>query len=232
MRVPYLSTRSGAGKPWTRECNLRFDCRSIADDGTFEGYASVFGVLETSYGTQFAPGAFSASLAASKSAGTMPKMLWQHDWTQPIGVYTEMSEDKRGLLVQGQLILSVPQAKAAYDLLKARAIDGLSVGFVINSYEYDATDDVMTITEADLWEVSIVTFAANPEARVGNVRNAENIRTERDFERFLREEGGFSNNRAKAIASRGFRAADAHRDDGALDSGILEDLEALRRTFS
>lgn len=231
MRKHHLATRSSGGKPWTRECNLRFDCRSIAEDGTFEGYASVFGVLEASYGTQFAAGAFAASLKTRQSEGSMPKMLWQHDWTQPIGVYTAMSEDSHGLMVRGQLILSVPQAKAAYDLLKAGAIDGLSVGFVIKAYDYDVETDIMTITEVDLWEVSIVTFAANPQARVGTVRSIESIRTCGEFESFLREQG-FSGCHARAIATHGFRPADPLPDDAQVEAGIAADLEALRQAFA
>lgn len=198
-RVP--ETRDPAGKPWRSEVDMRFECRNLTEDGTFEGYGSVFNVIEESYGTRFAPGAFTASLAAHKKSGTTPKLLWQHDPTLPIGVYTSMSEDSRGLVVKGKLVRSVPQAQIAYDLLQAGALDGLSVGFVTQSSDMDPQTGIRTITQADLWEVSIVTFAANPAARVDNVRAADRIRTERDLERFLRDEGGFSNSRAKAIAS-------------------------------
>ncbi|MBS1035385.1 HK97 family phage prohead protease [Gluconobacter cerinus] len=225
--------RSPSVKPWSDELDVRFECRNLTEDGSFEGYGSVFNVIEESYGTRFAPGAFGASLTARKKSGDMPKLLWQHDSAQPIGVYTSISEDQRGLVVKGKLIRSVPQAQIAYDLLTAGAIDGLSVGFVTQASEFDPLTGIRTITEADLWEVSIVTFAANPAARVDNVRAADRIHTERDLERFLREEGGFSNSRAKAIASRGFRSVVSSRDEDDGDLTALADsLRALQTTLS
>jgi uncharacterized protein len=226
-----LELRDSAAKPWRNEIDVRFECRNLMEDGTFEGYGSVFNVLD-SYGTKFAPGAFSASLAAHKRAGTMPKLLWQHDPSQPIGVYSSMSEDSRGLVVKGKFVRSVRQGQEAYDLLQAGALDGLSVGFMTQTYDTDPQTGVRTITGADLWEVSIVTFAANPAAKVDNVRAADRIRTERDLERFLRDEGGFSNARAKAIASRGFKAGpDPREEDGSL-SDLMASLRATQQALS
>ena len=59
----------------------------------------------------------------------MPKLLWQHDQTRPIGIWHEIYEDEYGLFVKGQLLLELHQAKEAYALLKAGVIDGLSIGF-------------------------------------------------------------------------------------------------------
>ena len=60
-------------------------------------------------------------------AGTLPKMLWQHDQTQPVGAWSEVVEDDTGLRCAGSLILDVAKAQEAYALLKAGAIDGLSM---------------------------------------------------------------------------------------------------------
>src|SRR2546426_564387 len=64
-----------------------------------------------------------------KAAGPMPAMLWQHDADEPIGVWTEMAEDAKGLRVKGQLCLDTARGKEAYALLKMGALNGLSIGF-------------------------------------------------------------------------------------------------------
>ena len=89
-----------------------FEIKAVGDDGTFSGYGSVFGVRD-SYGDVVEPGAFKDSLAAWGSKGKLPKMLWQHRSEQPIGVWTKMSEDSKGLAVEGKLILDVQQAREA-----------------------------------------------------------------------------------------------------------------------
>lgn len=86
------------------------DLRAIGEDGTIEGYGSVFGVQD-SYGDVVAHGAFKASLAAHKAGGTMPAMLWQHDSAVPIGVWTDMSEDDKGLKIKGRLSLRLRRAE-------------------------------------------------------------------------------------------------------------------------
>jgi HK97 family phage prohead protease len=59
---------------------------TVADDGTFEGYGSVFGVVD-SYNEVVAPGAFTESLAELAAKGRTVPVLWQHRQDQPIGVY-------------------------------------------------------------------------------------------------------------------------------------------------
>ncbi|RZI79502.1 MAG: HK97 family phage prohead protease, partial [Rubrivivax sp.] len=81
-----------------------FEVKAVNDDGTFEGYGSVFGVVD-SYKEIVAQGAFSESLAALKAQSRMPALLWQHRSGEPIGVYTEMLEDHIGLHVKGRLAL-------------------------------------------------------------------------------------------------------------------------------
>ncbi|WP_294636619.1 HK97 family phage prohead protease [uncultured Aquabacterium sp.] len=140
-----------------------------AEDGTVEGYGSVFGVRD-SYDDVIAKGAFSGSIAEHKAAGTMPAMLWQHDAEKPIGVWTEMSEDANGLRVKGRLALDTTLGKEAHALLKMGALNGLSIGFMSKQWAYDRETEVRTLTEIDLWEVSLVTFPANEKARVTNVK--------------------------------------------------------------
>ena len=160
---------------------------SIHEDGTFEGYGSVFDVLDT-YGDIVRPGAYAASLARHKADGTRPKLLWQHLQEEPIGIWDEMVEDDVGLFCKGRLLLDIPRAREAHLLMKAGAIDGLSIGFQAVAAEFVAADgagyrdmlpitsvsggQVRAVTEIDLWEVSIVTFASNPVSQVTAVRRS------------------------------------------------------------
>jgi HK97 family phage prohead protease len=225
-----LEIRDGFSPRKTLDFGL--EIKEVAADGTFAGYGSVFGVLDT-YSDRVAPGAFKSTLAEHRAAGTMPALLWQHDQRQPIGVYTAMREDERGLHVEGKLALKTRQGAEAHELLQMKAISGLSIGFVTVKSERDDKSGVRTVKQADLWEVSLVTFPANGAARVANVRAAERMKRPQDFEAFLRDEGGFSHSRARAIASVGFKAAMDLRDEetgGASD--LMDSLRALQRSLS
>ena len=70
--------------------------------GLIDGYASVFDGIDT-YGDTILRGAFSASLLEHKRAGTAPAMLWAHKQDAPIGRWTELQEDSRGLRVGGSV---------------------------------------------------------------------------------------------------------------------------------
>lgn len=177
----------------------------VGADGTFTGYASIWGEID-SYNEVVAKGAFTASLKDYAKRGKMPNMLWQHRSDKPIGVWLTMVEDAKGLKVTGRLALDIEQGAEAYALLKLGAIDGLSIGYVATKWEEDTKTNVVTLTEINLWEVSLVTFPAGPSARVDGVKNAlehGKLPSLKDFEAFLRDEAGFSKTQAAAIAGKG-----------------------------
>jgi uncharacterized protein len=193
-----------------------FEIKAIAEDGSFSGYGAVFGNVD-SWGDIIAPGAFAKSLAAHAAKGRMPALLWQHDSDHPIGVWVSMREDAKGLYVEGKLLIAdVAKAQEAHALLKAGAISGMSIGFVSTVTEWDDNKDIRTLKEIDLWEVSLVTFPANDEARVVDVKGVENLSTARELERYLREEGGLSGSCAKAFMAKARaayqREAGEHKD--------------------
>lgn len=95
-------------------------------DSHFTGYASVFGVPDLGRDVVM-PGAFSASLARRGAAGV--RMLWQHDPTEPIGLWLSLAEDHRGLRVEGKLNPAVQRAREVEALIREGALDGLSIGF-------------------------------------------------------------------------------------------------------
>jgi len=170
-------------------------------EGVIEGYGSVFGNVD-SYGDIVVAGAFAETL----KAGRAPAMLWQHNPDEPIGVWTEVREDKRGLVVKGQLALGTQRGREALELIRMGALSGLSIGFSTVRSSFDEQSGIRSLLELDLWEVSPVTFPANEAARITSAKSAENIKTVRDFERALRDELGFSRGAATAIALHGFKA--------------------------
>lgn len=137
--------------------------------GVVEGYASLFGVADSG-GDVVMPGAFSRSLAKRGAAGV--KMLWQHRPSEPIGVWTSIVEDARGLKVAGRLDLSVARAREALSLLRGGAVDGLSIGFRTQRAATDRTTGLRRLYEVDLWEISIVTFPMLSQARIDAVKRA------------------------------------------------------------
>ncbi len=141
--------------------------KQLSDSGCFSGYASVFGVIDRD-GEIVARGAFSGSLKRADDV----KMLWQHDPAQPIGLFEHIAENDHGLFVRGRLLTDVARAREAHALMRAGAIDGLSIGFRVREEERDAASGVRIIRKADLWEISLVTFPANPEARIQSFKSS------------------------------------------------------------
>jgi len=198
-----------------------------AEDGTFEGYASVFGVVDQGYDV-VERGAFVKSLARRK-----PKMLWQHEMDKPIGVWDEVREDERGLYVKGRLLTDVAKGREALALLKAGALDSMSIGYrTVESTMEPGERMIRKLLEVDLFEISIVTFPMLPDAKVTGVKS---ITTERDFEQFLRD-AGYSKSEATAITLHGFKGLTKRRDAGEekADEGLstlLSKLTTLKDKF-
>ncbi len=132
----------------------------IGEDARIAGYASLFNARDQG-GDRVEKGAFTASLARFRSV----KMLWQHDPAKPIGVWDAIREDGQGLFVKGRLLTDVQAGREALVLLKAGAIDGLSIGYrALRSEKAERGGRILH--EIELWEVSLVTFPMLREARV------------------------------------------------------------------
>lgn len=202
-----------------------FTLKAIGEDGTFSGYGSVFGVVDHDDDI-IVKGAFAKSLAAHKLQGTRPVMAWQHDTRQIPGVWEEFTEDDYGLFLKGRLLKDdVALGREAYALLKAGAISGLSVGMRTVVDEYDRATSIRTIKEAELWEVSLVTFPANDLARVESVKSISDVT---GLERFLRDAGGISRKDAREVIH---RVKSSLRDAGNQDelaSIIEQNIQTLR----
>jgi HK97 family phage prohead protease len=99
-------------------------------------------------------------------------MLFQHDPSEPIGVWLDLHEDSRGLYARGRLIPEVVRARELLALLKAGTADGLSIGFRTVKGRLDPKTRIRKLEAIDLWEISIVTFPLLPGARVRAVKQA------------------------------------------------------------
>ena len=187
---------------------ISFEIKAIADDGTFSGYCSVFDV-EDSYGDVVKKGAFADSIKAWMDKGKMPPILWQHNRSEVIGVWTKLTEDDHGLYGEGRLLVKdVARAREAMALMKAGAIDGLSIGYQVKKWSFNEDDSVLELLVIDLKEVSIVTFPANEDSLIDSIKSTlekGEMPTLPEFEKFLRDAGGFSKSQATAIAGHGLR---------------------------
>lgn len=203
-----------------KKISMGFEAKLLDEKGTFEGYAAVFDNVDHG-GDKIKRGAFKASL---KRSSNPPPLLWQHDSTQPIGKWTELREDEKGLIGMGQLFVDeIAKAREAFKLVKERVVSGLSIGYRVRESEYDK-GGVRVLKDLDLLEISLVTFPMNDQARV------QAVKTIRDFEAFLRDAGGFSKEEAKRIAARGFRADTGRDASGAAD--LVKEIESLSTQIS
>lgn len=196
-------------------------------DGAFEGYASVFGIVDQGLDV-VERGAFAKSLGSGRKV----KMLWQHDKTKIIGVIDELREDERGLFFKARLLKGIKLAEEAMVMMRAGAIDGVSIGYKTIEAVPEGGGRIRKLMEVDLFEISLVTFAMNEAAKVTDVKS---LSTEREFEAFLRD-AGYSRKEATAIALHGFKGLTGLRDAGSDDGdegakALLQSLEKLKGAF-
>ncbi len=194
---------------------LKFTALDLTDadtSGVFEGYASLFNREDLARDV-IAAGAFRQSLSERGAAGV--RMLYQHDPAHPIGVWERIEEDAVGLRVRGRLTLETEKARDVLHLMRAGAIDGLSIGFKAKRTRREARSGVRRILELELWEISIVTFPMMPGARVHGVKCSPfggALPTERQFERWLVRDAGFTRAEARSLMRQGYSGLRSRRD--------------------
>jgi len=198
--------------------------------------AAVFGNVDA-YGDVIVPGAFKETLRDWKKQKRLPPMLVQHGgWMMsdddgiPIGKWTAMEEDEKGLRVEGRLInLDTDRGKRIYGAMKEGVLDGMSIGYRAKEFELGTKPEEprRKLKKVDLIEVSVVTFPANDLSRVIEVKRGDEM-TVREFEAFLRDDGGFSHARAKEIIQRGYKTS-VLRDE---DDDVTELADIIRRNIA
>lgn len=190
-----------------------------AKAGTFSGYGSIFNHVDLG-GDMVVPGAFKATLKEWKSRGKLPKMFLQHGYgftTEdqiPIGKYTLMEEDEKGLYVEGELFaLDTQKGKYIHEGMKSGELDGLSIGYtaIDVTYAKKPEDPRRTLKKVNLYEVSPVAFGMNEQALIESAKSIEQFKVLSDAEAYLRDVAGFSQRQAVAFVSRikGLRPSDS-----------------------
>jgi len=180
--------------------------------GAFSGYGAIFGNFDANDDV-IRSGAFTRTLKEWEAdRGKLPPMLLQHgggffggsaEDMLPVGQWTSMEENKKGLKVEGQLFaLNTEKGQYIYEGLQSGVLDGLSIGFETKEFISGTKpgEPNRTLTDIELWEVSIVTFPANLDARVGAVKNLS-IDELRELEGVLRDGGLSRRDGLKAISA-------------------------------
>jgi HK97 family phage prohead protease len=202
------------------------EVKEVTKAGEFEGYLSVFNNID-SYREMVMPGAFAETLAEWSQKGRLPPILWQHRGGEPLGPFTEMGEDGKGLRVRGQLLIEdLQRAREAHALMRHKVVSGMSIGFETIGEELDKPNRIRKLTKVKLWEGSIVTFPANEAAQIESVKSllcAGELPDLPTFEKLLRE-AGFSKSQATAIANRGLSHLLRSESEGtAKDASLMLD---------
>ena len=159
---------------------LDVEIKAIGDDGdgTFEGYASTFDVVD-SYGDMVVKGAFLDSLAEYGAKGDGIPLYWRHRMDDPfmlIGYTLEAKEDDHGLWVRCQL-LDTNSAKQVHALLKAGLVKQMSFAYDIEEaawVERNIEDggSYYELRKLKIHEVSVVPVGANQETEILAVKSA------------------------------------------------------------
>ena len=190
---------------------LPIEIKEQDETGEFEGYGAIFDNVDQGYDV-VQRGAFKESL--KKWPAEKVRMLFHHDPRQPIGKYIEIKEDKKGLYVRGKLLQKVQRAAEVLELMREGAIEGLSMGYRAIDPVFDPDTGLRYLKKVDLREVSIVTFPMNELAGITLVKHDGGLPSEREFERFLMRDAGFSAQQAKAVIAGGYKSLRTERDAG------------------
>jgi HK97 family phage prohead protease len=134
---------------------FELDTKAVSDEGEFTGYAAIFNVADLGRDI-IVPNAFTKSLQ-QRPAGKV-RMLFQHDPSEPIGIWLDLSEDQKGLRAKGKLILETTKGRETHALMRAGALDGLSIGFRTLKDRYDRAKGVRYLEQLDVPEISVVTL--------------------------------------------------------------------------
>ena len=156
-----------------RTCTIDIDTRDITPKGEWGGYANRSDEID-SYRTRFPKGAWADSI---QSRGKIP-ILDMHQKSVIVGESRNLTEDSKGLLIEGRLYLgNIRRADEMLFLMQERTVNAMSVGFDLNDIdqkhiEYNRTDDAVDIRKANLNEISLVTknFPSNKGSLITYVR--------------------------------------------------------------
>lgn len=129
-------------------------------------YVSIFNNIDRA-NEMIIKGAFEQSLAKK-----LPKVVWSHDWQQPIGKVITAVEDEKGLLVEFEILKTIQKGAEAIELLKAGAVDEFSIGYNVEDYEFKTINgiEVVVLKKLELFEVSPVLVGCNPDTELLSIK--------------------------------------------------------------
>ena len=144
--------------------------KALGGERTFSCYGNVKGNIDHAL-DRVVDGAYRDSIAAHKAAGTMPKFFWMHNpWDTPVGVWTAMEEDSKGLYMEGKFS-NTPKGNELYELYKDNALDSFSIGYRVNDEKWNNSLGCNDLIKVDIREISAVTFACNEESRLVEIKS-------------------------------------------------------------
>lgn len=201
--------------------------------GIFEGYASVFGNVDSD-GDIILAGAFKNTL---QTQTRKVAMFFNHRaWELPVGKWDALQEDTKGLFVRGQL---TPGHSGASDLKAAMqhgTVEGMSVGFSVTKDDYSLAANGGRIFKniTSLREISVCTFPANEQAGISAMKSIDGIETIRDVENWLRDSVGLSKSQAVGLIAR-FKSAvrsESETDENKTDiSALIERISSFPQSL-
>lgn len=204
------------------EAEIKFD--SSGKVGVFEGYASVFDVIDSD-GDIILPGAFKKSLSTqSRQVG----MFFNHQtYGLPVGKWQSLEEDSKGLIVRGELTPGLSVSNDLRAAMEHKTVEGMSVGFTVMKDDFDmiATGRAFKNVAA-LREISICTFPANEHATIESMKSMESITTIRDVEHWLRDSAGLSKSQALGFIAR-IKSAVRSDSEGGEITAILDRIKSF-----
>ena len=155
---------------------LPFEIKQIKEDDDFfmfEGYLSTFGNVDLGDDVVM-PGAFKETIEELESKGAFLPVLWQHKHVEPVGVFTSMKEDQKGLFVTGKM----PKGDSfvsgrVMPQMKVGSVNKMSIGYSCwGDGAFSVVDGIRQLHRVKLWEGSLVTVPMNPEASVTGIKAA------------------------------------------------------------
>ena len=152
--------------------NLQFKSVEIDEQGIFTGYAAIFGNVDLTNDI-IEPGAFAKTIASGAAKDGVPIFAQHQDWTEPIGKTLELREDKKGLWVKGYISDTV-RGKDYRKLVKDGILTQMSIGYDPTQYTVD-TKSIRHLLELELFEISIVNYPANSEARINDYKGGSHM---------------------------------------------------------
>lgn len=174
----------------TKTKSLTLDLKAAGEDapeGSFNGYASVFGNKD-SYGDVVIAGAFAESLKTYGENGAGIPCYWSHQMNDPkmcIGWTTKAVEDEHGLYVEVKLDLENPNGAQAHKLMKAGVVRQMSFAFAVNDYAFAENEELgqhVELRELDIFEVSVVQVGANQETEILDAKSRlDSVKSRRDL---------------------------------------------------